>query len=91
MRSFLRERHISGQPVPPWSYSPVQAPFPQLMATRSAPLFTVRVVFAPVKLMSCRNRPPVRLHYYRGERATYGDGDARARRAEGVGVALPAA
>lgn len=36
--------------------APVHAPFPQLMATRSAPLFTVKVVFAPVKLMSCAIR-----------------------------------
>ena len=31
---------------------PVQAFLPQLTATRSAPLLTVRLVFEPVKLMS---------------------------------------
>ena len=37
-------------------YAPVQAPLPQLTATRSAPLSTLMLVLEPVKLMPCLRR-----------------------------------
>lgn len=51
-------------------HSPVQEPLPQLTATRSAPLFTDRVVFEPAKFMSCLTSSG-QSSIYRSERSQY--------------------
>ena len=73
--------------LPARRHSPVQALSPQLTATRSAPLFTDRVVFEPTKLMSCLTCTG-QSSTQRQKVSTYGYLNTRARGAESVRIAL---